>query len=192
MSLFNLMPRLQRSIYYPEGCDTAQPPYQCDPCDPPEHGRIRSIAYIKKSFNFSDPTDPTEWITGINAGDIIILAEVNGTHDGGAPVEGPGYGDQASKTTGYNFSIVYKDPNYKNNADFYNAIKNSRNYKVAYRTETQTHVSTNTVSIIPKQPVTDDLASEVTWDVEVKYSQGDLAEPFDTPPGIFDQCILVS
>lgn len=152
-----------------------------------EHARVRSIGFIKDSFAFVDPTDPTEWQAGIASKDIIIIAEVLGQFDGGQPVEGSGYGDQQSKLTGYNFELGFKDPNYKNNADFYNAIKNSRNYKVAYRTETQTHISDNNVSVIPRNPVTENLTDEVVWDVLVKFSQADLPEPFDTPANIF-QC----
>lgn len=179
------------SIYYPEGCEAEVPDHICDPCPSPEHGRVRSIAFIKSSFSFTDQSDPTEWVTGINNRDIIVIPEVLGSFDGGAAVEGPGYGDQSTKVTGYNFSLLFKDPNYRENCAFYNGIKNARNYKIAWRTETQTHISDNTVSVIPKQPVTEDLASEVVWDVEVKFAQADLACPFDTPPGIFAQCFLV-
>lgn len=174
------------SIYYPTGCNTAVPDHFCDPCEATEHGRVRSVAFIKKSFSFSDPTNPTEWTAGIDSKDIIIIPEVLGSFDGGAPVESSGYGDQQSKLTGYNLSLQFKDPNYKENADFYNAIKFSREYKVAYRTETQTHISTNTVSVLPKNPVAEDLTSEVVWDVEAKFSQGDLPEPFNTPAGVFE------
>jgi hypothetical protein len=191
MNLQNLI-RFQRSIYYPEGCEASVPDHICDPCAVPEHGRVRSVAFIKSSFSFTDPTDPNEWITGIDNRDIIVIPEVLGSFDGGAPVESPGYGDQSTKITGYNFSLLFKDPNYRENAAFFNGIKNARNYKVAWRTETQTHISDNTVSVVPKQPVTEDLASEVVWDVEVKFAQADLAEPFDTPVGIFDQCLLVT
>lgn len=188
----DFVPRLQRSIYYPEGCDTAVPPHHCDPCAPIEHGRVRSVAFIKQSFEFTDPTDPNEWTTGIENGDIVVIPEVLGSFDGGAPVEAPGYGDQETKITGYNFSLLFKDPNYLENADFYNAIKRSRNYKIAYRTETQTHISTNTVTVLPKNPVAEELTSEVVWDVEVKFSQGDLPEPFNTPAGTFAQCFAVA
>lgn len=180
------------SIYYPAGCDAAIPAHHCDPCAEIEHARVRSVAYIKTSFEFTDPTNPVEWTNGINNGDIIVIPEVLGSFDGGAPVEGAGYGDQQSKLTGYNFSLVYKDPNYLENDDFYNNIKRSRNYKIAYRTETQTHISTNAVSVIPKNPVAEDLTSEVVWDVEVKFSQGDLPAPFNTPAGTFTECFAVT
>lgn len=175
------------SIYYPSGCDTIVPDHFCDPCAEIEHGRVRSVAFIKSDFAFVDPTDPTEWEAGIANRDIIVIAEVLGSFDGGAAVEGSGYGDQQTKLTGYNFELSYKDPNYKQNADFYNAIKNSRAYKVAYRTETQVHISENAVSVVPRNPVTENLTDEVVWDVLVKFSQGDLPAPVNTPAGIF-QC----
>jgi hypothetical protein len=174
------------SIYYPSGCDAVVPEHYCNPCEATEHGRVRSVAFIKKDFAFTDETDPTEWQAGIESRDIIIIPEVLGSFDGGAPVEGAGYGDQQTKLNGYNFELNYKDPNYKENADFYNALKYSRAYKIAYRTETQTHISDNAVSVLPKNPVAEDLTSEVVWDVQVKFSQGDLPEPFDTPAGIFE------
>lgn len=173
------------SIYYPVGCDTTIPDHFCDPCEPTEHGRVRSVAFVKSDFAFVDPTNPNEWTVGIQNKDIIIIPEVLGSFDGGAPVESPGYGDQQSKISGYNFSLLFKDPNYKDNADFYNALKYSRAYRVAYRTENFVHISEAAVSVIPKNPVQEDLTTEVVWDVEVKFSQGDLPVPYDTPAGIF-------
>lgn len=172
-------------VYYPSGCDAEVVNHYCNPCDEIEHGRVRSVAFIKSDFEFTDPTNPTEWTAGIASKDIIIIPEVNGSFDGGSEVEAPGYGDQQTKLVGYNFQLTYNDPNYKNNADFYNALKRSRNYKLAYRTETQTHITDNNVSVIPKNPVAEDLTSEVVWNVIVKWSQGDLPVPYDTPTGIF-------
>jgi hypothetical protein len=173
------------SIYYPSGCDDTVGDHFCDPCETPEHGRVRSVFFTKASKTWTDIEDQTEWNTAIADRDVIVIAEVNGTFDGGAEVEGPGYGDQATKLVGYNFTLNYKDPNYAQNADFYNAIKRSRNYRIGYRTETKIHESVNTVSIIPKNPVPEDLASEVVWDVTVKWQDSDLPIPHDTPEDIF-------
>lgn len=174
------------SVYYPSGCVASVPNHYCNSCETPEHGRVRSIAYIASDFEFSDPSDPTEWQQGIADKKIIIIPEVNGNFDGGSEVETPGYGDQQTRLTGYNFQLTYNDPNYKFNADFYNEIKKSRNYRLAYRTETLVHLTQNTVQPIPKNPVTDDLASEVVWNVLVKWTEGDLPIPYDVPSGIFD------
>lgn len=173
------------SIYYPAGCEAEIGNHYCNDCDDAENGRMRSVAFISSDFAFTDPTNPVEWATGIGLKKIIIIAKTNGTFDGGSEIEAPGYGDQATKLTGYNFVAVYNDPNYKNNADFYNALKRSRNWKFAYRTSSQIHLTDVTVSVIPKNPVTDDLASEVTWNVTVKWTDDDLPVPYDTPAGIF-------
>jgi len=149
------------SVYYPSGCDALIPPHFCDPCEEIELGRIRSVAFIKNSFAFVDPSNPVEWQAGFASGDIILINQTKGTFDGGAEVESPGYGDQSTRLTGYNFQLQYQDPNYRTNCNFYNAIKNSRAYRVAYRTATQIHISENTVQVIPKNPVQDDTTNEL-------------------------------
>lgn len=180
------------AIYYPSGCDTLVPDHLCDPCEAKEKGRIGSVAFVKTSFAFTDISNPVEWRTGLNAGDIIVIPEVLGTFDGGAEQETPGYGRQDTNLTGYKFTANYKDPNYKQNAVFYNALKRARNYKFAFVTETQIHISDNAVQVIPKNPVTEDLNSDVVYDVTVKWAGPDLPEPNDVPPGIFDECFSVA
>lgn len=172
-------------VYYPSGCGTATGNHYCNPCDVPENGRVRSAAFISNDFAFLDPTSPVEWNAGILAKKIIIIPETNGSFDGGSEVEGTGYGDQKSKLTGYDFQLTYSDPNYRLNADFYNAIKRSRNWKFAYRTSSQVHMVEVPVTIIPKNPVTENLTDEVVWHVLVKWSDDDLPIPFNTPAGIF-------
>lgn len=173
------------NVYYPTGCAASIGNHYCNDCDAPEYGGIRSVAFIDNSFQFTDPTSPTQWAAGIAAKKIIIISSTNGSFDGGSEVEGPGYGDQQSKLTGYNFQLTYLDPNYKLNADFYNSLKRSSNYRFAYRTETLVHLTENTVSVIPKNPVTAALTDEVTWSVLVKWSEGDLPVPYTAPAGIF-------
>lgn len=173
-------------IYYPSGCASAVPNHYCNNCERPEHARVRGVAYIANDFDFINPSDPNEWAQGIADKKIIVIPETNGSFDGGSEVESTGYGDQQTRLNGYNFQAIYNDPNYKNNADFYNAIKNSRNYRFAYRTETQTHLTAVTVQPIPKNPVVEDLTGEVVWNVTVKWSDDDLPIPFDTPAGIFE------
>jgi hypothetical protein len=173
------------AVYYPSGCAASVPDHYCNPCETPEHGRVRSVAFIASDFEFTNPSDPNEWEDGVANKKIIIIPETNGSFDGGSEVETPGYGDQQTKLVGYNFQLTYNDPNYKLNADFYNAIKLSRSYRLAYRTETLVHLTENTVSVVPKNPVTEDLTSEVVWNVLVKWSEGNLPVPYAVPPGVF-------
>lgn len=174
------------NIYYPTGCDSQIPDHVCTNCDDIEHGRVRSVAFIKKSFTFTDPTNPQQWQNGILSKQIIIIPDVNGTFDGGAEQEADGYGDQQTRLIGYVFTANFKDPNYKQNAHFYNELKNSRNYYFAYRTESQIHFSDVVVETIPKNPVTAGTTDEVVWDVTVKWTNEDVPEPYDAPLGIFN------
>jgi len=180
------------SVYYPSNCDDLVPDHICDPCEEIEQGRVRSVAFIKNTFDFTDPSNPTEWTNGFQSGDIILIPMTSGTFDGGAEVESAGFGDQATRLTGYNFQLQYQDPNYKLNCTFYNTLKNSRQYRVAYRTGSQIHINDTTVQVIPKNPVQDDINSSVVWDVLVKWSGKDVPCPYDVPPGIFDACAYVS
>ena len=179
-------------IYYPSGCDVLVPAHLCDPCEAKEKARVSGVAFIRTSFEFVDPTDPVEWQTGLNAEDIILIPEVLGSFDGGSEVESAGYGRQSTNLTGYNFVLNFKDPNYKQNGDYYNALKNSRAFKVAFVTSSQLHISDDAVSVIPKNPITENLTDDVVWDVTVKWAGPDLVTPGDIPAGIFGECFTVA
>lgn len=183
-------PRLQLAyaFYTPAGCDSIIGDHSCDPCETIESAKVRSVGYIKSSYTFVDPTSPAEWNLAIANKNVIIIPFVNGTFDGGAEVTKDGYGDQVTKLTGYNFTAQYKDPNYRKNAIFYNGIKTSLSYKFFYRTSSQTHITNNTVQVIPKNPVTAAATDDVVWDVTVKWADTDLPVPHNTPAGIFDHC----
>lgn len=174
------------AIYYPSGCEDDLADHYCDDCPVPDNGRVSSVAFIANDFEFTDPSNPVEWATGIGLKKIIIIPKTNGTFDGGSEIEVPGYGRQASKLTGYNFVAVYNDPNYKTNATFYNGLKRSSNYKFAYVTGSSVHLTVPTVSAVPKNPVVDDVTSEIVWNVSVKWGDEDLPVPYDIPAGIFD------
>lgn len=174
------------NVYYPSNCGGVDVgDHYCNDCENPELARIRSVAYIRSDFQFTDPTNPTQWAAGIAAKKIIVIPATSGSFDGGSEILSTGYGDAAQKLTGYDFQLTYKDPNYKNNADFYNGLKRTSNFRVAYRTETLIHISENAVAVIPKNPVTDSLTDEVTWEVLVKWSDGDLPVPVLAPVSIF-------
>ncbi len=178
-------------IYYPSGCDAAVPDHVCDPCETKEKGRIGTVAFIKKGFVFVDPSSEAAWTAGIVSGDIILIPQVIGSFDGGAEIESAGYGRQSTQLVGYNFSANFKDPNYKSNCEFYNALKNSRSFKFAFVTETQVHLTDVAVSVIPKNPITEDLNSDVVYDVTVKWAYKDLPCPVEAPTNIFD-CVYGS
>ena len=71
------------------------PEYMCDPCTEGEKGRVRSVMFINKSLlvtlaviglGAKKNIETLSWIeTQIEAGLIIIIPNVRGTYDGGAP-----------------------------------------------------------------------------------------------------------
>lgn len=181
------------SVYYPTStCGTSGviPDYSCTDCPELEFGRVSSFAFITNSFVFTDISNPVEWNTGIANGDIIVVWETQGSYDGGTPSELPGYGRREFSLGSTSHILNIKDPNYKNNCDFYNSIKYSSNYKGAYVTSSQVHLIDSPITIIPKNPVADDLKSVVNWDVTIKWVGSDSPCPANKPDGIFDACYI--
>lgn len=181
------------ALYYPESTcgGGAIPSYACNPCPTFEYGRVRSIAFIKNTFAFVDPTSSTEWTAGIANGNIIVIWKTQGSYDGGSTQELTGFGDQISVNGNTTHILTVKDPNYKDNCDFYNSIKSSSDYTVAFRTSSQVHFANAPVTITPKNAVADDINSVVTWEAVIKWTNPDSPCPFTTPAGIFDKCYIV-
>lgn len=180
------------SVYYPSSTcgGVAIPAYSCNPCPAYEYGRVRSIAYVKNSYTFIDPTNSAEWTAAIASGDVIVVWKTQGAYDGGSTQELTGFGDSISVNGNTTHVLTYKDPNYTENCDFYNAIKGSSDYYIAFRTSSQVHFSNAPVTITPKNPIADDINSVVVWDVQVKWTNPDSPCPYTTPDGIFDQCYI--
>lgn len=181
------------SLYYPASdCGgSTVPAYACNPCPSYEYGRIRSVAFIKNSFTFTDPTSTAQWTTGVNAGDIIIVWKTQGSYDGGVTSEQVGFGDSATVNGNTTHTLVFKDPNYADNCDFYNAIKGSSDYTIAFRTSSQIHLAGAPVTITPKNVIADDINSVVVWEVQVKWTNPDSPCAYTTPASIFDLCYIV-
>lgn len=161
----------------------------CDPClNEIEHGRVRGVAFIHKSYLatlIAGIANAQTWTDGINGKAIFVIPETIGSFDGGAPVEGTGYGDASNRLIGYNFTLNFKDPSFEGNYPFYNSISQSSGWCIAWRTETLTRISAKQVNIVPKSPVAEDLNSEVVWDVEVKWVQKNQPQIFTTPANVF-------
>ncbi len=181
------------SVYYPQSnCGTSGviPDYSCSDCPELEFGRVSSFAFIANTFSFTDPTNSAEWDVGIASGDIRVVWQTQGSYDGGTTAENPGFGRQEFSLGSTSHILNFKDPNYKNNCDFYNSIKYSSSYKGAYVTSSQVHLIDSPITIIPKNPVQDDLKSVVTWDVTIKWAGYDSPCPYDKPDGIFEACYV--
>lgn len=183
------------SLYYPTsscGESGVIPDYSCNPCPSYEFGRVGSIAFIKNSFTFTDPTVSSQWVTGITAKDIIVVWKTQGSYDGGVTAELPGYGRSFSENGNTTHTLNFKDPNYIENWDFYNGIKGSSEYTIAFCTSTQVHLAGAPVTITPKNPIQEDINSVVVWDVQAKWTNSSPPRPYNQPSGIFDTCYIVA
>ena len=170
--------------YYPSNCDNDIPVHSCDPCETGEQGRIRSVAFVHKDYPL-DETNAQSWLDGINAKQIIVIPETNGSVSAGSPKTAPGYGQLSEKLIGYEFAAKFNDPNYISNIDFYNALIGKSNYRFAYCSSSQVHVTSVPVTIIPNTEIKDDLNAEVVWMNEVKWQCKTFAEPVTIPEGVF-------
>lgn len=179
------------TVYYP-GCDTDElPEHQCDPCDDYEKGRVRSVGFVSVAYRatlIANPDSLPVWQTGIDSGDIIIIPKVVGSLDVPDPITGPGYGDDVETVLGTDFTLLWRDPSYKKNCNFYNTLKRQNGkYYAIFRTGTQTHISDKTVTVNTRNPITENLEDNVEWNGSAKWRSNDNPCPFDTPDGIF-QC----
>lgn len=180
------------SIYYPSSnCGGgAIPRYACNPCPTYEYSRIRSIAFVRNTVSFVNPASPAEWSTQINNLNAIVIWATSGTYDGGTVEELVGFGDSEFYNGAITHTLTYKDPNTVENCDFYNAIKDSTDYTVYFRTSSRLWSAGRPVTITPKMPVADDLKAVLTYEVTVKWSSPSLPCSFAVPDNIFNQCYI--
>ncbi len=177
------------ALYQISACAGNEAPHVCTGCPDTELGRVRSMAFYKKTYEWVDVEDPTEWQTAMDNGDVIVIPETNGSYDGGGtPKTAPGYGDTKTRLIASTFKISYKDPDYEPNYDFYNDKKAANNWIPIFRTENFIHVADATASFVPKDVVEDDVESEVIWQVDVEWSSRNHPSLHAIPEGIFDTC----
>ena len=118
--------------------------------------------------------------------------QTSGSYDGGTQTEIPGFGDVEVANGGVNHVLTFRDPNYKENGDFYNALRTNTEWTVAYRTSDSIHFTEVACVISVKNPVQDDLKSVVVWEGTIKWSNADSPIPYDVPSGIFDKCYIAA
>lgn len=175
------------SIYYP-GCATTIPNPECSDCPPKELAGVRGFFAVKEAFAFTNIEDINEWWAGIAAGNIYLYPKSRGSVEQNE-VEEPGWGDQVSVVSGYEFVASVFEPNYASNIDHWNAMKRSNQWKFGYRTETKLYLSDKPAGWIPKAPVSEDLKAAVNWNIMVKFTQEDHPTAYDIPTGLFAQCV---
>lgn len=177
------------AIYYPTGCDNGDlPAYNCSPCPSFDYGRIRGVALYKGTF--SDPSNPVEWNTKLAAGDARVIWQTRGSYDGGTTSELTGFGDNATINGNTTHTATFFDPNYFENCDFYNSLREQTDWKFAFRTQNYLHLSGNAATFSPKNAIADDDQSIVVWEVPVKWVNNDSSCPVALPAGIFTSCYV--
>lgn len=171
-------------------CDETIDAHVCSTCDDYaiEHGRIRRGAWVSSSVYdtiIGDPTDPTAWTDAITAGTVVILPELRGTYDGGTPKLVTGYGDRKEKYLGSDFKASIIDPIYKENYAHYRSLVGKTTWHFAYLTETQVHITGVPVTVAPKNPITENVDDEVTWQSDISWFEYFPPQPFDAPMEVF-------
>lgn len=173
--------------YYPSGCDAELAEHICGTCSI-ELARIRRAAFVNSTYYatlLADPEDVTLWNTGIASGEIIILPEVQGEYDGGAAQMGQGYGDVEERLNSYLFTADIMDPTYVGNRAFWNSIKNTRNFYFVFCSETVMRITDEPCTVIPTNPVVNDLKAEVVWKAQIKWTSDNFPTEYSTPAGVF-------
>lgn len=176
------------SIYYPSDCQDTVPAYQCNACPDREKGGVTTVAFIKKDFAFVDPTDPQEWIDGIEAGSIMLIAKTRGQYDGGSAKYGEGFGRIKQRLLGYDYKLTFMDEDFKANKSFYDAIDDSNNWILAWFTESLVWLSDTAVTTSVKDAVDIDIEKDVVWEVEVSWFYKNKPRKFEAPAGIAESC----
>ena len=175
------------AVYYP-GCPESITAPSCSDCPTKELGDIRSFFLVKSDFTFTDISATAEWTTGIMSKDIYVFPYTRGSLDV-AETTSVGFGDSEIELDGYAYTLNVVEPEYIANANFWNDIKNSNNWKIGFRTETQVHLSDVVGTVVPKQPIAEDKKAGVFWNIMATFSQDSLLIPNTKPTGVFEQCI---
>lgn len=155
--------------------------HQCDPCDTPELGRVRSLVLIKKGTAIKLPFEAEEWRNAIESGQIVIIPKTVGSFDGGTPKVGDGYGDEQERKLGDDYILSVKDPNYKDNKDFWQAAEGEV-WNIAFRSETMLHYVKADCKLTAKAPIEEGLDTRVVWNIEVKWFSSTKPEASEVEP----------
>lgn len=181
------------SIYYPgtELCGSATVSYTMNCCPTKELARVRHIAWISDLVPTGfDPTSESEWSTHIDAGEIFVVSDTRGETDGGTWTESDGFGDTVTELEGFTEVITYTDRNYNSNTANYNAVAASKNYRVAFFSETLGWMSDKPATFKPGRPISADAKQAVYGVIQVSYTQKLAPVPFIYPQSIF-KCFQV-
>ena len=172
--------------FYPSNCNIIESHLACG-CGI-ELARVRSVALIHTSFIsqlLSDPEDSSIWLAGITAGMIVVLPQTQGEYNGGDAILGRGFGYSEETLIAYNFAVNYKDPDYVGNLPHYNSITGSRNFYIAFCSETIMRISQRPGTLVASNPVANSLKDEVNFMLTYKWTYEKMPLEYTIPDGVF-------
>ena len=172
--------------FYPSNCNTIESHNACG-CGI-ELARVRSVALIHSSFInqiLTDPEDSSIWLAGITAGMIVVLPQTQGEYTGGEPILGRGFGYSEETLIAYSFGVNYKDPDYVGNLPHYNSITGSRNFYIAFCSETIMRISQRAGTLVASNPIANSLKDEVNFILTYKWTYDKMPLEYTIPDGVF-------
>ena len=106
------------------------PAHVCNPCISVELGGIRGVTLIEADLvpfdngliNKSLVETPEWWDDGIQLGKIHVIPKTRGTFDGGSPTTLSAFGDVKEMVISKNFTLVFNDPDHRENEEFYASL----------------------------------------------------------------------
>ena len=132
-----------------------------------------------------DPENPLYWQAGITAGLVILLPEVQGDYNGGEPIYSRGFGYSEETLTAYKFEVNYKDPDYAGNLPHYNSVTGSRNFYIAFCSESIMRISQRNGTLVASNPIANSLKEEVNFVLNYKWTNDLLPLEYAIPDGVF-------
>ena len=178
------------TITYAAGCNEDIFGHVCDDCPDGVEARVYALACVDDDVEFTDPLDVAEWQGYIESGDIVIIPNIRGEFDGGAPEYGDGFGKVIEVLKRYRFKLTYEEESLVSNWNFYNSIKKSRRRRCWPVFGGYVWMTDKPAKWAPKIPVSQNPLDNVYWNVEVEWTGSDIPEPVVEPEGIF-QCFTV-
>lgn len=180
------------SYYIPSGqCgdEVNVPRYACSDCGERDFARVRHIGYYDEVYEFTDITSFNEWNTNVlTPGLGEIIRNVLGSYDGGETEEIGGFGDVEFDNGNTTNTLVIKDPNYKTNRDFYNALKLKKDKKFVWVTQDNMFVANAPANVSVKIPISESIKDVVVAEITIKWIEGDLPMIYAKPASLFDEC----
>ena len=172
--------------YYPSNCNEIESHIACE-CGI-ELARVRSVALIHKSVYSQiviDVEDSSIWQAAIEAGLVIVLPQTQGDYDP-QPINTRGFGYSEETFMAYNHVVNYIDPDYVGNLPHYNSINGSRNFHIAFRSETVLRISQRPCNLSVTNPIKNSLKNEVNYLITAKWTHNLLPLEYNIPGQVFE------